>query len=244
VAAPAGETGAPIRIGYARCSTAGQELGSQLVTLRAAGCRPIFSEKISTRIKTRPELEKALKLAHDFREASPHQPVILTVHELKRLARNAAELMLLSVQLQSADIQLEMLTGPLPGVYDPNGMGSMLFAVLAVAAQLDGPRLYPGENAGGPAGGCGRGPTWRAAEGVRRGHAHLRPGAAGEGCVRAADRGKLTIKTGKNVGKHPSVASVYRALAEVDAAASEVPGPRNTTEDLEPAQSRTQISRR
>ncbi|MEV0115912.1 hypothetical protein AB0H77_22130 [Streptomyces sp. NPDC050844] len=33
---------------------------------------------------------------------------------------------------------------------------------------------------------------------------------------------KLTIKTGKNMGKHPSVASLYRALAgaeEADAAA-------------------------
>jgi hypothetical protein len=61
--------------------------------------------------------------------------VILTVHELKRLARNAAELMTLSATLQAGDIQLELLSGPLTGVYDPGGMGSMLFAVLAVAAQ-------------------------------------------------------------------------------------------------------------
>ncbi|WP_406517218.1 hypothetical protein [Streptomyces sp. NBC_00134] len=27
---------------------------------------------------------------------------------------------------------------------------------------------------------------------------------------------KLTIKTGKNAGQHPSVASLYRALAEAD----------------------------
>ena len=56
---------------------------------------------------------------------------------MKRLARNAAELMTLSAALQAAGIQLELLTGPLTGVYDPTGMGSMLFAVLAVAAQLD-----------------------------------------------------------------------------------------------------------
>jgi hypothetical protein len=36
---------------------------------------------------------------------------------------------------------------------------------------------------------------------------------------------KLTIKTGKNAGRHPSVASVYRALADVDA----------TSMDAEPA---------
>ncbi|WP_199746718.1 MULTISPECIES: hypothetical protein [unclassified Amycolatopsis] len=28
---------------------------------------------------------------------------------------------------------------------------------------------------------------------------------------------KLTIKTGKNAGQHPSVASLYRALADTDA---------------------------
>ncbi|WP_405603091.1 MULTISPECIES: hypothetical protein [unclassified Streptomyces] len=27
---------------------------------------------------------------------------------------------------------------------------------------------------------------------------------------------KLTVKTGKNAGQHPSVASLYRALAEAD----------------------------
>jgi DNA invertase Pin-like site-specific DNA recombinase len=56
---------------------------------------------------------------------------------MKRLAPNAAELMGLSAALEAGGIQLELLTGPLTGVHDPNGMGAMLFAVLAVAAQLD-----------------------------------------------------------------------------------------------------------
>jgi DNA invertase Pin-like site-specific DNA recombinase len=37
--------------------------------------------------------------------------VILTVTEMKRLARNAAELMTLAATLQHAGIQLELLTG-------------------------------------------------------------------------------------------------------------------------------------
>ncbi|MFE9222608.1 recombinase family protein [Streptomyces lavendulae] len=56
---------------------------------------------------------------------------------MKRLARNAAELMTLSAELQAGGIQLGLLTGPLTGIYDPNGMGAMFFAVLAVGAQLD-----------------------------------------------------------------------------------------------------------
>jgi hypothetical protein len=103
-AAP-GTSGVPIRIGYARCSTATQELQSQLDALAAAKCTRVFSEKISTRIKIRPELEKALTLAHEIKSAAPDQPVILTVHEMKRLARNAAELMTLSAQMQGGGVQ-------------------------------------------------------------------------------------------------------------------------------------------
>ncbi|MFJ2241337.1 recombinase family protein [Streptomyces sp. NPDC087859] len=57
-AAPAASTAEPIRIGYARCSIAKQELQSQLDALGPV-CKRIFSEKISIRVKTRPELEKA-----------------------------------------------------------------------------------------------------------------------------------------------------------------------------------------
>ncbi|MEG8179754.1 recombinase family protein [Nocardia terpenica] len=208
-------TGAPIRIGYARCSTATQELQSQLDALAVAKCTRVFSEKISTRIKVRPELEKALTLAHEIKTAAPDQPVILTVHEMKRLARNAAELMTLSAQLHRGGVQLELLTGPLTGIYDPHGMGSMLFAVLAVAAQLD--RDYIREK-------TLEGQQAAAARGNHGG----RPKVISEDDVLLArvlrDKGtpmpdiakKLTIKTGKNAGQHPSVASLYRALAEND----------------------------
>jgi len=129
--------GAPIRIGYARCSTAQQELQIQIDALTRAHCTRIFSEKISSRIKIRPEFENALALASDIKQAAPDQPVILTAHEMKRLARNAGELMALTAALETSGIQLELLTGPLTGIYDPAGMGAILFAVLAVAAQLD-----------------------------------------------------------------------------------------------------------
>ncbi|MEU1036258.1 recombinase family protein [Streptomyces mirabilis] len=212
--APAASAAKPIRIGYARCSTAQQELQSQLDAL-APVCKRIFSEKISTRVKTRPELEKALKLAYDIKEAAPDQEVILSVHELKRLARNAAELMTLSGQLQSAGVQLELLTGPLSGIYDPGGMGAMFFAVLAAAAQIE--RNYIREK-------TLEGQVSAAAKGNHGG----RPKVIDEDMLVFAralkDRGvpvpeiakKLTIKTGKNVGKPPSVASLYRALAEAE----------------------------
>lgn len=214
-AVPAAPVAKPIRIGYARCSTAQQELQSQLDALAAADCKRIFSEKISTRVKVRPELEKALKLAYDIKEAAPDQEVILTVHELKRLARNAAELMTLSTQLQRAGVQLELLTGPLTGIYDPNGMGAMFFAVLAVAAQLD--RNYIREK-------TLEGQHSAAAKGNHGGRPKVIDDDALTFALALKHKGvpvpqiakKLTIKTGKNAGKSPSVASVYRALAEAE----------------------------
>ncbi len=202
-------TNTAIRIGYARCSTTGQELQSQLDALGTAGCGRIFSEKISTRVKVRPELEQALALTREIKQAAGEQPVILTVHEMKRLARNAAELMALASALQAAGIQLELLTGPLTGIYDPTGMGSMLFAVCAVAAQLDRDyiceKTLEGQRAAASRGSHGGRPKVLDDDGVIWARA-LRD----RGIPVPEIAGRVTIKT----GKHPSVASLYRALAD------------------------------
>ncbi len=165
-----------------------------------------------SRIKIRPEFENALALASDIKQAAPDQPVILTAHEMKRLARNAGELMALTAVLETSGIQLELLTGPLTGIYDPAGMGAILFAVLAVAAQLD--RNYIREK-------TLEGQQAAAAKGNHGG----RPKVIDDDMLLFAralkDQGtpipqiatKLTIATGKNTGRHPSVASLYRALA-------------------------------
>ncbi|MFI8483975.1 recombinase family protein [Streptomyces rubrogriseus] len=200
-APPAAVAARPIRIGYAGCSTAQQELASHLAALEPV-CNRIFSEKISTRIKTRPELEKALKLAYDIKEAAPDQEVILTVHELKRLACNAAELMPLSGQLQAADVQLELLTGPFTGIYDPNGMGAMFFAVLTVAAQLD--RNYIREKTlEGRQAAAAKGNPRRTAQGHRRRLSAARPRAAGQRCPRPRDRGQAHHQDRQKRGQAP-----------------------------------------
>lgn len=208
----------PSGSGTQRTSTARQELASQLEALHRAECHKVFKEQISTRVKVRPELEKALALAHQFKEAAPETPVILTVHELKRLARNAAELITLSAELQACGIQLELLTGPLTGIYDPNGMGAMFFAVLAVAGQIE--RDYIREK-------TLEGQVIAASKGNHGGRPKVIEDDMLIFTVALKDKGvpvpeiakKLTIKVGKNAGKSPSVASLYRALAEAEAAA-------------------------
>jgi DNA invertase Pin-like site-specific DNA recombinase len=49
------------RLGYARVSTVGQTLDSQLEQLRADGCKPIFREKVTGARADRRELLKMLK---------------------------------------------------------------------------------------------------------------------------------------------------------------------------------------
>ncbi|MGY2060817.1 recombinase family protein [Nocardia gipuzkoensis] len=130
-------TSATVRIGYARCSTATQGLQTQLDALTAVGCEPIFSEKISTRVKVRPEFVRTLDLARAVKKAVPQQQVLITVHEMKRLGRGAAELLATAEELRRNDIGLELLTGPLPGIYDPSGHGGALFAFFAGMAESE-----------------------------------------------------------------------------------------------------------
>ncbi|RMI44444.1 recombinase family protein [Streptomyces triticirhizae] len=210
---------APVRLGYARCSTVSQELQGQLDELAKADCHKVFSEKISTRVKHRPELAAALDLAKRFKEAAPQQTVILTVTEMKRLGRDADELTTLARTLQENAISLEMLRGPLPGVYDPSGSGALLFAFFAAMAEAEREGI--------------REATLEGLESARdRGRHGGRPKvitddmlaitrarmAKGES-VRDIAKG-LTITEGKNAGEAPSAASLYRALAEADQAAS------------------------
>lgn len=214
-AAPTDHKLAPVRLGYARCSTVSQELQSQLDELAKADCHKVFSEKISTRVRYRPELAAALDLAKRFKEAAPQQAVILTVTEMKRLGRDADELTTLARTLQENAISLEMLRGPLPGVYDPSGPGSLLFAFFAAMAEAEREGI--------------REATLEGLESARdRGRHGGRPKvitddmlaitrarmAEGES-VREIAKG-LTIPEGKNAGKPPSAASLYRALAETD----------------------------
>ena len=63
-----------VRIGYARASTVRQSLDTQMDSLKAASVTRIFSEKISTRAVSRPELDRAVALARELRAPGPRPP--------------------------------------------------------------------------------------------------------------------------------------------------------------------------
>ena len=211
------DAGAPARIGYACSTPAAPGLQDQLDGLRAAGCEQVFREDASARVKDRPERDKALRRAADATTSG--RPVILAVHELGRLARSSAELMTLVAALEADGIQLEVLTGPLAGTWDPRGEGSLLFGVLAAAAGLDRnhrrEKAIEGQQAAAIRGRHGGRPRVFDEEMTA---AALALRGRGLGVPEIAAR--LIISEGKNAGQHPSLASVYRALADADVAAA------------------------
>jgi DNA invertase Pin-like site-specific DNA recombinase len=183
---------ADIRIGYARCSTLTQELQSQLDALAAHGIPrdKIFSEKISTRVRVRPQFEATLALARQINAHAPHCRVILTVYEMKRLGRDAAELI---------------------------GPGRILFGFFAAMAETERENIreatLEGLDAAARKGHHGGRPQVITDDML---HTVLRRRAAGEPVETI--RTDLIIPAGKRKGHNPSLASIYRALAEHDKA--------------------------
>ena len=85
----------PMRIGYARVSTRDQNLEMQLDALNKAGCRRIFTDKLSGAQVERPGLKEALSLSLS-READT-----LVVWKLDRLGRCVKGLVVLVNDLEA-----------------------------------------------------------------------------------------------------------------------------------------------
>jgi DNA invertase Pin-like site-specific DNA recombinase len=198
------------RIGYAwgpdTRDAWGPDTRDQHSELAAHGCEQVFADH-GPFLASRPERARALMAA-----AAEPGPATVTVVTLAELARNSAELADVAASLAEAGVRLEILAGPLAGLHDPHGSAE-LFTVLAAASMLD--HAYARErNAAGR----------RAAEadGRRSGRPRvidddlLAQGRAlrAEGLPVPQIAQRLVITTGKNAGEHPSLASVYRALAE------------------------------
>lgn len=201
------ELAGQVRIGYARASTVRQSLDTQLDSLKAAGVTRIFSEKISTRATSRPELDKAVDLARELRASGVG--VTLVVHEHKRLGRGI-ELAALAEQLKAAGISLEFLTGELQGSHDPSGI---VFTVLAALSGMEREyirdRTLEGHESARTRGKTIGGAT--VTDDAMLGMAlHLQDQNLSLRDIAA----RLVITKGKKKGQHPSPATVLRMLRD------------------------------
>jgi DNA invertase Pin-like site-specific DNA recombinase len=120
------------RFGYARVSTRGQTLEVQLAALAAAGvAQPrVFAEKKSGKARSkRPQWEDVTS------RLRPGDTLV--VSKLDRVGRDMREIMETAWSLQDLGAKLEILSGPLAGIYDPRGMGKIFFAMLAGFAEME-----------------------------------------------------------------------------------------------------------
>ena len=164
-------------------------------------------------MRVRPKFEAALAACRQIKAHAPHCRVILTVYEMKRLGRDSAELTALADHLTAHGVALEMLAGPLTRIYDPTGTGRVLFAFFAAMAETERENIrqatLEGLNAAARKGHHGGRPPVITDDML---HTVLRRRGLGESVE--SIRPDLIISTGKRKGRTPSLASIYRALAE------------------------------
>src|SRR5438552_13612278 len=122
---PKGELQA-MRIGYARVSTRDQNLEMQLDALNKAGCRRIFTDKLSGAQVERPGLKEALS---HLREADT-----LVVWKLDRLGRSVKGLVDLVNELEVQKVHFQSITD---GVDTKTPAGRFFFHVMASLAQME-----------------------------------------------------------------------------------------------------------
>jgi resolvase len=123
------------KIGYARVSTADQNLSRQLEQLQ--DCEKIFQEAASGASKERPQLQALLQY---IREGD-----VVTVTELERLGRNNQELTEIMAALQTKGATLEVLNLPtLRGIEDENLrrlLNSLILEIYKYQAQAERERI-------------------------------------------------------------------------------------------------------
>jgi len=191
-------------IGYARVSTDDQDLAQQRATLKEAGCRRIYEEKISGARRDRPQLTRLLD---QMRE---HDVVV--VCRLDRLARSTRDLLEIAEALREGGAGLRSIGEPWADTTSP--AGRMVLTVFAGIAEFERALIHQ------------RTSTGRAAaksRGVQFGRPlKLTPDQVVLG-RRLVDEGTSTREVAKILRVH--VATLYRALAPQQQAAGIVTSP-------------------
>lgn len=115
-----------MKIGYSRCSAAGQNHQSQIDALEAAGCERIFQETVSGSRNDREELSKLIEFAR------PDDEVV--VLRLDRLGRNIRHTLDVVDQLTRKGVALISLGEHIDGT---TPSGRLAFHMLAALSQYE-----------------------------------------------------------------------------------------------------------
>lgn len=117
-------------VGYARVSKDEQNLEAQIDALEAAGAERLFSDKLSGKIRSRPELDRALDLLR------PSDVLVVTKYD--RLARSLKDLLEIVESIQAKGAGFRSLG---EDIDTTTPAGRLVFHVFASIAQFERERL-------------------------------------------------------------------------------------------------------
>lgn len=115
------------RIGYARVSTIGQTLDSQIQTLRTQHCDKIFQEKASGARIDRNQLDRLIRFVK--------KGDVVVVTRIDRLARSTFDLFAIINRLQAKDVHFLSLAEPWADT--ATSTGRLMLAVLGGLADVE-----------------------------------------------------------------------------------------------------------
>jgi len=113
-------------IGYARVSTQDQNPEFQVDALERAGCEQIFQEKLTGRLRERPELSQCLRT---LRKGD-----VLVVWKLDRLARSLKDLVEIVQELNDREIGFKSLT---EAIDTTSSGGRLVFHIFGALAEFE-----------------------------------------------------------------------------------------------------------
>jgi DNA invertase Pin-like site-specific DNA recombinase len=117
--------------GYARVSTAAQDVTGQLAQLRAAGCARVFRETITGTTADRPQLRRLVVALQ------PGDVVITPA--VDRLSRDTTDLLVIAREMRRAGAGIRSLAEPF--LDTTSDFAEIIFAILGVAAKLERRRI-------------------------------------------------------------------------------------------------------
>src|SRR5699024_5436483 len=112
--------------GYARVSTTGQDLSSQIISLKEQGCKKIYQEKFTGTTQKRPEFEKLL--------AEIRSGDTLVVTKLDRFDRSPKEALEIIEDLFYREIRVNILN---LGTIENTPSGRLIFIVFIDFADFE-----------------------------------------------------------------------------------------------------------
>jgi len=114
------------KYGYARVSTAGQDLEAQLQALKAEGCKVIYREKFTGTKTDRPEFQKLLA------ELKTGDTLVIT--KLDRFARSTKEAIEVIRDLFDKGVRVHILN---MGIVENTPTGRLIFTIMSAFAEFE-----------------------------------------------------------------------------------------------------------